>query len=128
MVSRAALSVYRALGCRDVARIDCRLRHGMPYFLQATPLPGPKPEAPDFESEQQVIFTVDIVSKNLSQAGYAVRHLGVSTDPQVLLDGLRDLRPDVIFNLFEGLPDQGGTEAFVAGLLEWSGVPFTGSP
>jgi D-alanine-D-alanine ligase len=83
---------------------------------------------PDFESEQQVIFTVDIVSKNLSQAGYAVRHLGVSTDPQVLLDGLRDLRPDVIFNLFEGLPDQGGTEAFVAGLLEWSGVPFTGSP
>jgi D-alanine-D-alanine ligase len=83
---------------------------------------------PDFESEQQVILTVDIVSKNLSQAGYAVRHLGVSTDPQVLLDGLRDLRPDVIFNLFEGLPDQGGTEAFVAGLLEWSGVPFTGSP
>ena len=83
---------------------------------------------PDYESEQQVILTVDIVSKNLSQAGYAVRHLGVSTDPQVLLDGLRDLRPDVIFNLFEGLPDQGGTEAFVAGLLEWSGVPFTGSP
>ena len=83
---------------------------------------------PDFESEQQVIFTVDVVSKNLVQAGYSVRHLGVSTDPQVLLDGLRDLRPDVIFNLFEGLPDQGTTEAFVAGLLEWSGVPFTGSP
>jgi len=83
---------------------------------------------PDFESEQQVIFTVEVVSKNLEQAGYAVRHLGVSTDPQVLLDGLRDLRPDVIFNLFEGLPDQGTTEAFVAGLLEWSGVPFTGSP
>jgi D-alanine-D-alanine ligase len=83
---------------------------------------------PDFESEQQVIFTVDVVSKNLGQAGYAVHHLGVSTDPQALLDGLRDLRPDVIFNLFEGLPDQGATEAFVAGILEWSGVPFTGSP
>lgn len=83
---------------------------------------------PDYESEQQVLFTVDIVSKNLSQAGYAVRRLGVSTDPQVLLDGLRAIRPDVIFNLFEGLPDQGTTEAFVAGLLEWSGVPFTGSP
>lgn len=86
------------------------------------------PGHPDFESEQQVIFTVGVVSKNLAQAGYAVRHLGVSTDPQVLLDGLRDLRPDVIFNLFEGLPDQGTTEAFVAGILEWSGVPFTGSP
>jgi len=83
---------------------------------------------PDYESEQQVLFTVDIVSKNLSQAGYAVRRLGVGTDPQVLLDGMRDIRPDVIFNLFEGLPDQGATEAFVAGLLEWSGIPFTGSP
>jgi D-alanine-D-alanine ligase len=83
---------------------------------------------PDYESEQQVLFTVDIVSKNLSQAGYGVRRLGVSTDPQVLLDGLRDIRPDVIFNLYEGIPDQGATEAFVAGLLEWSGVPFTGSP
>ncbi len=83
---------------------------------------------PDFESEQQVLLTVEVVSKNLAQAGYTVLHLGVSTDPQVLLDGLRDLRPDVIFNLYEGLPDQGATEAFVAGLLEWSGVPFTGSP
>jgi len=83
---------------------------------------------PDYESEQQVTFTVEIVGKNLVQAGYAVRNLGVGRDPQVLLDGLRDLRPDVIFNLFEGLPDHGTTEAFVAGLLEWSGVPFTGSP
>jgi D-alanine-D-alanine ligase len=83
---------------------------------------------PDFESEQQVTFTVDVVRKNLTQAGYAVRQLGVSRDPQVLLEGLRDLRPDVIFNLFEGLPDQGATESFVAGILEWSGIPFTGSP
>jgi D-alanine-D-alanine ligase len=83
---------------------------------------------PDFESEQQVVSTVEVVSKNLTQAGFAVTRLGVSTDSQVLLDGLRELRPDVVFNLFEGVPDQPNTEAFVAGLLEWSGIPFTGSP
>jgi hypothetical protein len=86
------------------------------------------PNHPDFESEQQVVETVRGVSENLVRAGYDVCHLGVSTNPRLLLDGLDELRPDVVFNLFEGIPDQGTTEAFVAGLLEWSGVAFTGSP
>ena len=46
-VGRAALTVYRALGCRDVARIDFRLRDGVPYFLEANPLPGLNPESSD---------------------------------------------------------------------------------
>src|SRR6266851_260970 len=86
------------------------------------------PGHPDFESEQQVVETVQGVSENLVRAGYDVCHLGVSTNPRLLLDGLDELRPDVVFNLFEGVPDQGTTEAFVAGLLEWFGVAFTGSP
>jgi D-alanine-D-alanine ligase len=86
------------------------------------------PGDPDFESEQQVVEAVRDVSDILTGAGYVVNQLGLGTNPQPLLDGLTDLRPDVVFNLFEGLPDQGITEAFVAGLLEWSGVPFTGSP
>ncbi len=46
-VEAAALLVYRALGCRDVARIDFRLRDGVPYFLEANPLPGLNPESSD---------------------------------------------------------------------------------
>jgi D-alanine-D-alanine ligase len=33
-----------------------------------------------------------------------------------------------VFNLFEGTADDGRTEAYVSGLLEWLGIPFTGCP
>jgi D-alanine-D-alanine ligase len=46
-VQRAAMKVYRSLGCRDVARIDFRLRDGIPYFLEVNPLPGLNPEYSD---------------------------------------------------------------------------------
>jgi D-alanine-D-alanine ligase len=46
-VEEAALRVYQTLGCRDVARIDFRLRDGKPYFLEVNPLPGLNPESSD---------------------------------------------------------------------------------
>ncbi|HEX4592420.1 MAG TPA: ATP-grasp domain-containing protein, partial [Gemmataceae bacterium] len=46
-VRTAALISYDAIGCRDVARIDFRLRDGVPYFIEANPLPGLNPESSD---------------------------------------------------------------------------------
>jgi D-alanine-D-alanine ligase len=42
-----ALSIFSALGCRDVARADFRIRDGVPYFLEINPLPGLNPESGD---------------------------------------------------------------------------------
>ena len=41
------MSAHRVLGCRDLSRIDVRLRDGVPYFIEANPLPGLNPENSD---------------------------------------------------------------------------------
>ena len=46
-VKESALKAFRVLGCRDVARIDFRLREGVPVFLEVNPLPGLNPETSD---------------------------------------------------------------------------------
>jgi D-alanine-D-alanine ligase len=46
-VQEAALKAYDVLGCRDVCRVDFRLREGVPYFLEVNPLPGINPESSD---------------------------------------------------------------------------------
>ena len=46
-VERATLTSYRVLGCRDVSRVDFRMRDGVPYFLEVNPLPGLNPEDSD---------------------------------------------------------------------------------
>jgi D-alanine-D-alanine ligase len=83
---------------------------------------------PDAESEREVLEVVDVVEKYLAQAGFCISRLAVSHDPAVLLRGLRQKKPEVVFNLFEGTGDDGSNEAAVAGLLEWMGIPFTGCP
>jgi D-alanine-D-alanine ligase len=82
---------------------------------------------PDAESEHEILDTVEVVEKELAGAGYEVRRLGVR-DPVSLVGGLQELKPDCVFNMFEGVADLYETEAHAAGVMEWLGIPFTGSP
>jgi D-alanine-D-alanine ligase len=83
---------------------------------------------PDAESEHEILYTAEAVQRALLGAGAVVDRLGVCRDPALLVAGVKKFRPDVVFNLFEGLADLYETEAFATGLLEWLRVPFTGSP
>lgn len=46
-IRQASLTAFRALGCRDVSRVDFRMRQGTPYFLEVNPLPGLNPDDSD---------------------------------------------------------------------------------
>jgi len=83
---------------------------------------------PDADSEHEILYTVEELEKEFVEAGVRHARAAVRHDPAVLLAAMEKFRPDVVFNLYEGLANDPGSEAHMAGLLEWLNVPFTGSP
>ena len=70
-IGRCALGAYRALGCRDFARIDFRLDpSGTPQFIECNPLPGLSPGYGDLPimAERMGIPYLSLVSEILSHA------------------------------------------------------------
>lgn len=76
-VERSARLAYETLGCRDVARIDFRVRDGAPYFLEANPLPGLAPDWSDLVLMVQGVGQThpDLIRRILRAA---LRRLGLS--------------------------------------------------
>jgi D-alanine-D-alanine ligase len=103
-------------------------RHSPVRVLVLHNQPVLPPDHPDAESEIGILDNVAEVEAMLQQAGFQVSRLGVGYDPGVLVSGIARHRPQVVFNLFEGLADYDHVEAVAAGILDWLGVPFTGSP
>lgn len=66
----AALTAFGALGCRDVARVDFRIRDGVPYFLEVNPLPGLSPASGDlvFLAERVGVGHAELVRRILAAA------------------------------------------------------------
>jgi D-alanine-D-alanine ligase len=86
------------------------------------------PDHPDAESEHSVVDVAEDVGEILREAGFRISMLALQEDPVQLVNELRRLKPAVVFNLHEGSIHDGETETYVAGILEWLQVPFTGSP
>src|SRR5437660_65945 len=91
------------------------------------------PDHPETDSEAEVLYTVQNMCEALTSRGHRVSRASVGRDPTAVVEQVCRIAPDVVFNLFEGLPasdegDHGDSEACVAGLLDWLGVSFTGSP
>lgn len=60
-VEEATLIAAEALGCRDIARVDFRVRQGVPYFLEVNPLPGLNPDDSD------LVIMANLVGWNYAQ-------------------------------------------------------------
>jgi D-alanine-D-alanine ligase len=83
---------------------------------------------PDAESEHTVVEIAEGMEQILRADGLRTQLMGVGRDPSKLWAALKSRKCDVVLNLFEGNLDDTETESYIAGLLQWSGVPFTGSP
>ncbi len=89
--------------------------------------PSLPPDHPDYAQEAGVLEAVEAVEGALAETAHCCQRSPVGGQPLAIADALRRQRADVIVNLCEGLGGVGGGESQVTGLLELTGIPFTGS-
>src|SRR5262245_21646368 len=109
MLARIALERMQNLSpCHILSSI-------MPHILIIYNAPTLPEDHPDTAAERDVLHTVDAVEEYLLQAGYTVGRLGLGHEPSPLVNELKNNRPAVVFNLFEGIAILNQTEATVGG-------------
>ncbi|MBN2120018.1 MAG: ATP-grasp domain-containing protein [Candidatus Omnitrophica bacterium] len=91
--------------------------------------PYAKPRGYDFKEEFKDIdwATEGDVLQALRKRGHEVNILGLYKDINLLLEEVRENKPDVIFNLVEVFDQKSSLDKNVVYLLELLGVPFTGA-
>jgi len=85
--------------------------------------PGDTGEAAGLEAEYDTQETVDALCAALEAAGH--RAVAIEADADCV-QHLRQRRPDLVFNVAEGLPAE-GREAQAPALCDLLGIPYTGS-
>ncbi len=78
-------------------------------------------------SEVGVIEAREHVEQALREGGYRTTLFNINGDLKRLIDFLEDTKPDLVFNLCEGVRNQAIHEMHIAGIFELLGVPFTGA-
>ncbi len=92
--------------------------------------PYPTARGYDFKEEfadENNMYTERDVYEALLANGYEVRRLGIFNDIAVLLEEIKEFKPDVVFNLVEVYNDKTTLEKNIAALLELLDIPYTGA-
>jgi D-alanine-D-alanine ligase len=84
--------------------------------------------SPAWESEHIIIEIAEEIAAIVTKLGYRSSLLALGREPQVLWRELQRRKPDAVLNLYEGTLDDPESETYIAGLLNWSGIPFSGCP
>lgn len=96
---------------------------GVAYNLKSDCPKAVSSEAEDECAEYEEKETVDRIIKALTNRGHRVIRLPYGPG---LLGKLQRNRPDIVFNIAEGWEGR-NREAIVPAMLEWLGIPYTGS-
>ena len=83
---------------------------------------APEPRADDIYAEWDSPETIAAVERALSGLGEVIRLEATADFPEKL----REARPDIVFNMAEGLTGQ-NREAHVPAICEFFGIPYSGS-
>jgi len=86
-----------------------------------------KVDEPVDMSEYGVLDELKSVQRALKPTGHETKIVAVALDPYMLIDELRNDRPDLIFNLCESFDGDATQEMNVASLFELLKIPYTGS-
>jgi D-alanine-D-alanine ligase len=91
-----------------------------PYFV---------PRGYDFKEEFKDVdwTTEEAIYKALGESKYDVTMLGLYNDVGILLEEIKENRPDVVFNLVEVFNQKSEFEKNVASVLEMLEIPYTGA-
>lgn len=89
---------------------------------------GSPPADQDFSKEfkRDEWKTEARIVKILKKMGHNVRTLGIYEEIDLLYETVKEIQPDIVFNLTEHFGGKGYLDKAVVGLFEMMGVPYTG--
>ena len=80
------------------------------------------------EDELDVLVEASAVSSALSALGHDPHSVGFSLDLPAVMEAIRKINPDFIFNLVESVAGQGNLIHLAPALLDYMQIPYSGSP
>jgi D-alanine-D-alanine ligase len=121
-VSRGASRVPTWLGrTSEAVVVEIALAHNDDHELAAG-------EADDSIGVEGVLDQVRAVERTCLDLGWQVWRVPVGRDLPAVVKLLGRRRPDVVFSMVESVSGESRLEPAMAYLLEWLGLPYTGSP